>query len=293
MIARIAVIAADELDYAHIQLVYLAVLLKDVDEHSRREQSVIGILPPRKSLKANDRTIHSRDDRLVEYLDIAVFYRVIYVVDDVLPEREALLEILVIQAIAAVVVLLYAVAGKTRLVAGVAYLVAAAGLVRTALERELYLALKLLYAVGEPCDDLHRALLLGQDNEVVIGISRNERAAERFIDVLCKFDEELIALRETVLVVVGLEILYIKKEDNGVLSVRRDVAEELFALGTEVYHIVYAGQLVLDRYTAEVGVYFLKVLVLSIVLSFLPSCFFIFLLLTFKRLHLPCNYTNG
>ena len=58
-ISKAKKIAAYLLDYALVELMYLAVLLKHFDEHTRRQKTIGRILPPCKSLKANKLSVGS------------------------------------------------------------------------------------------------------------------------------------------------------------------------------------------------------------------------------------------
>ena len=170
LLGGLAVIAADLLDDAAVELVDLAVLLENADERAGRQQTVLRVLPARERLEPADLARFGRDHRLIVDLDIAVLDRRINVVDDILLERELILHRLVVEAEIAAEMLLDAVAGEARAVAGEARVVLVrAGLIGAAFERELHLALILLDLLRDRRDDLLAAVALRQHDEVVVG----------------------------------------------------------------------------------------------------------------------------
>ena len=159
--------------------------------------------------------LHPYDGLIVD-ADILLLYRLVNVVNNVLLSAQTLAEHFVINAVNHVVAVLYAVAGKSRVVAGKTHLCAAVvEEVDTRLDAHLLVDIlveKHFLVNSLDAGDNELSLAGGADEEMVVGEACAGTLAEGLADKPCEIAEHLVAQLVAVALVIELEIGYIEMD---------------------------------------------------------------------------------
>ena len=238
---------------------YLSVLFKYLYENSRRQHTVFRILPARKSFKTDHSAALRGKYGLIEDLYMALFGRGVYIVHYIVSQAEIVFKSTVVYPERPVVMLLYAVAGKSRFVTGKARVVFFfVGDIRAAFQLQAYIALVFAQKVGNKPYFFLAALFACEYDKMIVG-----EAGKGIVESCREPFQKIVSAGKAVLIVVGLEVLYIHEQESYIRPVCGHIAEELVGLAPEIDHIVYTGKLVVYRDVTEVGIEILKPLVLE------------------------------